>query len=113
MAHGEFQVNDKKYPIWINQRGYPCITVTQEDGTERAFLLHRVVWEAANGPPPPNYDIHHKDMNKENWSLDNLSAVDRETHREIHRQARSTSKNNKSGMKRESKSNPNHPRTQP
>lgn len=37
--------------------------------------VHRVVWEAFNGPIPEGLQINHKDENKLNNSLSNLSLV--------------------------------------
>lgn len=38
---------------------------------------HRVVWERANGPVPPNHCIKFKDGDRTNCSLDNLYLVTR------------------------------------
>ena len=38
---------------------------------------HRVVWEQANGPVPPNHCIKFKDGDRTNCSLDNLYLVTR------------------------------------
>lgn len=43
------------------------------------FLVHRVVWEAFNGPIPEGYDIDHIDGNPHNNALNNLQAI---THKE-------------------------------
>lgn len=37
--------------------------------------LHRDVWEAANGPIPPGYHIHHKDHDPLNNDLANLELI--------------------------------------
>ena len=39
------------------------------------FLVHRVVWEAFNGPIEDGYDIDHIDGNPHNNHLDNLEKV--------------------------------------
>jgi HNH endonuclease/NUMOD3 motif len=49
----------------------------------------RRVWKQANGPIPKDelgrtYQIHHKDQNKRNNSLDNLQCVSRHEHDAIH-----------------------------
>lgn len=41
----------------------------------RAFLLHRVVWEACVGPIPPRMVINHKNGNKLDNRLTNLEVV--------------------------------------
>src|SRR5439155_1540383 len=47
----EFRINGKTYPVWLNQKGYACVTIN-EDGQDRAYLLHRLAWERENGPVP-------------------------------------------------------------
>jgi hypothetical protein len=37
--------------------------------------VHRVVWEAFNGPIEGRLEINHKDLNRSNNSLDNLEVV--------------------------------------
>lgn len=93
-----FSEGNQSYPIWFSQKGYACIT-RRENGKDRAFLLHKIVWEAANGPVPPGHEIHHLDHDKSNWRLENLMAMDRKTHQELHRQARSTNIDNKAGVR--------------
>jgi HNH endonuclease len=39
---------------------------------------------------PPGHELHHVDGNKANWNLDNLMALERKAHQELHRQNRST-----------------------
>src|SRR4051812_17324101 len=70
----EFRMKDKTYPVWLNHKGYACVSV-EEGGTEKAYLLHRLVWEQENGMVPPGHELHHIDGNKANWSLDNLIAL--------------------------------------
>ena len=41
----------------------------------KKFLVHRVVWEAFNGPIPEGMDIDHIDGNPHNNHLDNLQIV--------------------------------------
>lgn len=81
-----------------------------ENGYERAYLLHRLAWELEHGPIPDGYELHHIDHDKANWSLDNLMMVDRQTHQEIHRQhRRSTDINGKAGRVEDKKTNPKRP----
>lgn len=46
--------------------------------------LHVFVWELHNGPVPDGYDIHHIDHDKDNNSIENLTAIRREDHRKWH-----------------------------
>ena len=48
-------------------------------GINKHLLVHRMVWEAFNGPILKGYDIDHLDGNPANNSLDNLEMV---THQE-------------------------------
>lgn len=43
-------------------------------------LLHRRVWEDANGPIPDGWDIHHRDENKTNNALDNFECLPKAEH---------------------------------
>lgn len=61
------------------QDGYPRMQV---DG--RSKKTHVVMWEKANGEKPKGFDIHHKDLNKENYELENLELLTRIDHRRIH-----------------------------
>lgn len=108
----EFVMNNKKHPVWLNQKGYACVTIN-EDGKDRAFLLHRLVWETENGPVPDGLELHHIDHDKSNWSVGNLMAVDRKTHQAMHRQARSTDIDNKAGRDHRKATNPDHQRNNP
>lgn len=47
--------------------------------------LHRVVWEYYKGKIPKGYEIHHKDKNKDNNSINNLQLVSKKEHIEIHK----------------------------
>ncbi len=103
----QFNYKGKTYPVWRNQKGYACIT-TNDEGYGKAFLLHRLVWEQENGPVPMGHEVHHIDLDRGNWRLDNLMAVDRQTHHAMHRDLRSTGKSNKAGTDFGKKMNPNH-----
>jgi hypothetical protein len=107
----QYDYKGKSYPVWLNQKGYACITAN-EKGYGKAFLLHKLVWEQANGPVPMGHEIHHLDHDRANWRLDNLMAVDRPTHQAMHRQARaakdrSTEYSHKPGKDKEKNLNPN------
>jgi hypothetical protein len=49
------------------------------------MLRARHVWEQANGPIPRGMGVHHKDGDKLNDALDNLSLVSKAEHLDIHR----------------------------
>lgn len=45
---------------------------------------HRVVWAKANGPIPPDHDIHHRDGNKRNNAIGNLELISHGEHSSRH-----------------------------
>jgi len=47
-------------------------------------FLHRQVWESVFGPIPPGFDIHHKDGNKLNNSIENLESLPHFEHLSLH-----------------------------
>lgn len=58
------------------KRGYMRATISV-GGKQVAFLLHRIVWIAANGiPDEKTPQINHKDTNKTNNKLSNLELQD-------------------------------------
>jgi hypothetical protein len=103
----EHRVGTTSVPVWKNQKGYACVSLTI-NGRRRAYLLHRLVWETANGPVPDGYDLHHLDHDRANWSIDNLKLVERNAHQQYHRDCRSTEKNKKAGTDVGKKTSPKH-----
>jgi hypothetical protein len=69
----------KGFKIMQRKDGYPTIRV---GGKERK--LHVYVWEEANGAKPKGFDIHHVDLTKDNYKLENLLLVNKTDHRRIH-----------------------------
>ena len=63
--------------------GYLVIRLCK-NGQYTQKLVHRMVWEAFNGPIPDRLEVNHKDLDKTNNKLDNLELV---THQEnlVHR----------------------------
>ena len=53
---------------------------------KKGVRLHRVIWEETHGKIPKGFDIHHKDFNKQNNSIDNLECLSRSDHIRIHAQ---------------------------
>ncbi|MCH8329101.1 MAG: HNH endonuclease, partial [Nanoarchaeota archaeon] len=58
------------FGIWYDRKGYPIIWINN-----KSVKLHVYVWERANGEKPKNHEIHHKDFDKKNYSLDNLELL--------------------------------------
>lgn len=63
----------------ITKDGYLRYNV---DGTME--YEHTLVWEAANGPVPKGYHIHHKDENTSNNKLSNLVCWTASKHKTYH-----------------------------
>lgn len=59
--------------------GYPTIFVNSKN-----VLLHRFVWEKHYGKIPKGYEVHHKDENKHNYSIDNLILIESKEHHRYH-----------------------------
>ena len=58
----------------------------------RKVAKHVAVWEAANGPKPPNHDIHHIDGNGKNNALSNLVCLSKSEHQRLHQELRKEGK---------------------
>ena len=54
-----------------NKRGY-LVAHLCRDAVRRDVYAHRIVWEAFNGPIPPNLQINHKNGKKADNRLPNL-----------------------------------------
>jgi len=76
---GEKRGKVYKGGIRISSEGY---RVVRKDGRER--YEHRVVWEAANGPIPRGWIVHHLNGDKLDNRIENLIAVSRSDHYKLH-----------------------------
>ena len=59
--------------------GYFCGSLNQ-----KPIRLHRYIWQKHYGEIPKGFDIHHKDHDKSNNSIENLELVDRHKHHSDH-----------------------------
>ena len=50
----------------------------------KVIAEHRLIWKRYFGEIPKGYEIHHKDENKLNNSIENLQLVTRKEHIHIH-----------------------------
>lgn len=55
----------------ISNAGYYTVQLSRKSKYKH-YLVHRLIWEAFNGPIPKGMVINHKDENKLNNRLDNL-----------------------------------------
>jgi hypothetical protein len=65
----------------ISEKGYRRIWDTNQ---KRLRFEHDMVWEFFNGNIPERFDIHHKDGNKLNNSIENLELSIKLNHKRIH-----------------------------
>ena len=45
----------------IRPSGYYSVSLSDDNGNLKVYLLHRIIWKAVNGEIPYGYDIHHID----------------------------------------------------
>lgn len=65
----------KMSPI-TNPSGYLTLGLTDVNGVRKTYFIHRLVYTAFNNLEyRGDYDVHHKDYNKDNCSLKNLSKM--------------------------------------
>lgn len=64
--------NGRVVKHWLNQRGYPRVTLTAPAGEQKTFFLHRLLALAFIPNPENKPFINHIDGNKLNNRLDNL-----------------------------------------
>ena len=56
--------------------GYQKVTLTDNEGKQKNYYLHRVVWESVTGSPiPNNLQINHRSEVKTENMITNLEAV--------------------------------------
>ena len=59
-----------------NNKGYQQIRLYDNEGKQKTYLLHRVVFEAVSCEPIPEcYEINHIDEMKDNNAISNLELV--------------------------------------
>lgn len=53
------------------------MTGSRKDGSRRAKLTHRAIWEEKFGPIPDGLEINHKCFTRNCWNTDHLEVVTR------------------------------------
>lgn len=63
-----------------NHNGYQVVGLTDDEGIQKWYMVHRVVYESVTGEPiPEGLQINHIDENKSNNHFNNLNLM---THKE-------------------------------
>lgn len=73
----------KPIKYFINSQGYPQLTLFNQ-GKVTKPLLHRLLYELYIGEIPEGFEVHHKDENPLNFSLDNLVLLNKQEHQLAH-----------------------------
>lgn len=66
---------------YLDRDGYMRVF---DDDTGLRYLVHRLVWAATYGAIPNGIDVHHKDFDRLNNSLDNLASLSHSAHTQLH-----------------------------
>ena len=64
---------------YSSSNGYPTIFVNGKN-----VLLHRYVWEKHNGEIPSGCEIHHKNKDRYDFSIENLELINKSEHHKQH-----------------------------
>jgi hypothetical protein len=56
-------------------QGYIRVTLTSDEGKQKVWQLHRLIWTAVNGEIPDDMEINHMDENPMNNSIANLNML--------------------------------------
>ena len=68
----------------LNNDGYYCTTMYDDNGNRKTIRHHRIIWETAFGEIPNGFEIHHIDHNRTNNSISNLELVEASQHKKNH-----------------------------
>lgn len=59
-----------------NKDGYQIVSLYDNEGKQKTYLVHRIVYETFSGKPiPEGYEINHIDENKDNNTRINLELL--------------------------------------
>ena len=75
----------KMTPSLMGKRKQYLAVCLCKDGKQSTLNIHKLVWEAFNGPVPEGCQIHHRDKNKLNNNLSNLICLNKKEHNALHK----------------------------
>lgn len=67
--------NVQHRPVKTKKLKHYLIASLCKDGVYTRRSVHRLVWEAFNGPIPGRLEVNHKDLNRANNRLENLELL--------------------------------------
>lgn len=78
-----FSIKENKY-ISATDKGYLILCLSDGHRKYHKPRVHRIIYEMYKGKIPKGYIIHHIDGNKLNNNPNNLIAIPREEHPQVH-----------------------------
>ena len=95
-AKSYYNYNAELLPIRDNGKGYKRVFINY-----KYHLIHKLVMELFNYDIKDNqeYQIHHKDFNKQNNNINNLIYLTKEAHKKIHNEENQRRKSQKEELK--------------
>ena len=67
------------FGIWYDKKGYATIFINGKN-----IKLHIYIWEKKNGEKPKGMQLHHKDLDKKNYKINNLELLTQSDHFKLH-----------------------------
>ena len=59
----------------VGTKGYLQTSLTDDNGKQHFWQIHRLIWTAVNGEIPEGMQVNHIDENKDNNSINNLNLM--------------------------------------
>ena len=72
--------------VWSRKPSGYYQSTTRCSDESRKNWLHQYIYEKEKGKIPEGYEVHHKDANKENNSINNFELLSAKEHQEEHRE---------------------------
>ena len=86
---GEIWCDSKKRNRWIQitqqqlKSGYKQVQLYNPAIEKKTLYVHRLLWEAFNGPIPDDHEIHHVNAINSDNNLTNLECIEKTIHRKM------------------------------